>query len=59
MNIIEERILKNQMGIMWTLSHLLKLASPTLVGRNGALDQMCDDLATASKETKTVMELKL
>lgn len=51
---IEERLLKNQTEIMWTLSYLLEQASPTLVGRGGALDRMRDDLAAACRATKAL-----
>jgi hypothetical protein len=51
----ETRILKNQIEIMWALNRLLGKLLPDLVGRGGELDRMRDDLATASKETKSVL----
>ena len=53
---IEARILRNQIEIMWTLSYLLKCAKPDLVGKAGELDRMRDDLANASKDTKTLVD---
>ncbi|WP_316176283.1 hypothetical protein [Bradyrhizobium sp. SZCCHNRI1073] len=52
----EERILKNQWEIMWALNIFLGKQFPDLVGRGGELDRMRDDLAAASKETKTLLD---
>lgn len=52
----EARALQNQIEIMWTLSYLLKCAKPDLIGKAGALDRMCDDLAAASKSTSALLE---
>jgi hypothetical protein len=52
----EARILRNQTEIMWTLSYLLKCAKPDLAGKAGELDRMRDDLASASKDTKTFVD---
>lgn len=52
----EACILRNQTEIMWTLSYLLKCAKPDLVGKAGELDRMRDDLASASKDTKTFVD---
>lgn len=55
MNDVETRILKNQIEIMWTLHYLLKCAAPNLVGKNGELDRMRDDLINANRETKKLI----
>jgi len=54
-NDVETRILKNQIEIMWTLHYLLKCAAPNLVGKNGELDRMRDDLINANRETKKLI----
>lgn len=51
---VEDRILRNQIEIMWTLHHLLKCAKPDLVGKGGELDRMLNDLRCASKDTETL-----
>jgi hypothetical protein len=53
---IEDRILQNQIEIMWTLHYVLKCTKPELVGRAGELDMMLSDLAEASKDTKAIMK---
>lgn len=55
MTAVEERILKNQFEIMWTLHYLLKCSAPDLVGRGGQLDRMLDDLVVASKDTQATI----
>ena len=55
----EDRILRNQIEIMWTLHYLLKCAKPDLVGKNGELDKFLDDLRTASKDTATMVNARL
>lgn len=49
---VEARIMRNQIEIMWTLHYLLECAKPALVGRDGQLDRMRDDLRVASNDTK-------
>jgi hypothetical protein len=53
---IETRILKNQMEILWVLNLALGKLLPELVGRNGELDRMRDDLACAAKDTRKLLE---
>ena len=53
---VEARILQNQVEIMWVLNLALGKLLPDLVGRNGELDRMRDDLANASKVTKSLLE---
>lgn len=55
----EARTLENQVEIMWTLSYLLSKAAPDLVGRNGELDRMRDDLAQASKKSRAMIDAAL
>lgn len=52
----ENRILRNQVEIMWTLHYLLKHAAPDLVGKNGELDRMRDDLVAATRQTRSLVE---
>jgi len=52
---IEARILHNQTEILWTLKYLIQCAKPDLVGRNGEVDRMIDDLRQAARETATVL----
>jgi hypothetical protein len=54
----ERRILQNQMEIMWSINILAGKLLTDLVGRGGELDRMREDLATASKDTRTLMEAK-
>lgn len=49
---IQARLLKNQIEIIWVLSSILKKLNPDLVGKNGALDLMLDDLRIAALETQ-------
>ena len=51
---VEDRILRNQIEIMWTLHYLLKCAKPDLTGKGGELDRTLDDLRCASKDTATM-----
>lgn len=52
---VETRILQNQVEIMWVLNLALGKLLPDLVGRNGGLDRMRDDLANASKVTTAML----
>lgn len=52
----ETRILKNQVEIMWALSYLLSKSAPDLVGRNGEMDRMREDLAHASKKSRAMVD---
>lgn len=53
---IEERLLKNQIEIMWTLSYLLGRAAPELLGRGGELDHMRDDLRISSNVSRALVD---
>lgn len=52
---VERRILQNQMEILWVINFALGKLMPDLVGRGGELDRMRDDMATAAKETRTLL----
>lgn len=51
-----DRILKNQVEIIWTLHYLLGCAKPDLIGKIGELDRMRDDLVCATKESRKLLE---
>lgn len=52
---IEARILHNQTEILWTLKYLIQCAKPDLVGRNGEVDRIIDDLHRAARKTAAVL----
>lgn len=54
---VEKRILENQAEIMWTLSYLVKAVKPNLVGNDGEVDRMRDDLRLAARDTLKLVEL--
>ena len=56
MDAAQKRILENQFEIMWAINFLIGKACPDLVGKNGQVDRMRDDLALAAKDTKTLLE---
>jgi hypothetical protein len=56
MSPIEERILKNQIEILWAINRTLGKMFPELVGCGGELDGMRDDLSKAANDTKTLIE---
>ena len=56
MDAAQKHILKNQSEIMWALNFLISKVCPDLVGKNGEVDRMRDDLAVAAKETVTILE---
>ena len=51
----EKRILQNQIEIMWVLKRMLEKLAPDLVGRNGEIDRMRDDLVDATKESRALI----
>jgi len=53
---VEKQLLNNQLEIMWTLHLCLGKAFPDLVGRNGELDRFRDDLVSACKKTRLLVD---
>ena len=54
----EDRILQNQIEIIWALYYMIGMAHGDLVGRSGALDGMRSDLVYAAKDSRNLLERK-